>query len=118
MWPPEEEPHMGIIENEQRLLIDKLAQAIEALTNISNGLDAFVAERKDERRILDERMHTITAQLNDMIDVFGSKLDGLVKGVNDHVKLSNSKFDTLIAGFKQILLLDEKLDILIARSES
>jgi len=80
-----------------------LSQAVEALTDISNGLDAFVAGRKDELRFLNETMHTIIAKLNNTIDVLGS--------------FSKSN-DTLIADFKQLRLLNEKLDILIARLES
>jgi hypothetical protein len=81
----------GISDNEQRLLTDK--QAIEALTDISNGLDAFVAGRKDELRILDETMHTIIAKLNNTIDVLGS----FSKSNDSLIRLLNEKFDILIA---------------------
>jgi hypothetical protein len=108
-------------DNEQRLLNDKLMQAIAILTDMSNvlrsKLDALVAGSKHEQRLLNERLGATIAQLNDMTNVLRSKLDGVVKGLDDHAKLSNGKFDALITGLNnQTRLLNEKLDILIANS--
>src|SRR5947209_4971801 len=109
------------IDNEQRLLNDKLTQAIVALTDISNvlrsKLDAVVAGSKHEQRLLNDRLGTTIAQLNDVANVLRSKLDGVLKGLDDNARLCNSKFDAVIAGLNnQTRLLNDKLDALIASS--
>ena len=108
-------------DNEQRLLNEKLTQAVDTLSDMSNllrsKLDAVVAGSKHEQRLLNERLGATVTQLNDMTNLLRSKLDGVVKSLDDHAKLSNSKFDALIAGLNnQTRLLNEKLDILIAHS--
>src|SRR5262245_66518800 len=67
-------------DNQQRLLNDKLTQAIVALADLSDllrsKLDAVVAGREHEERLLNDKLGMTVGQVSEMTDVLQSKIGG------------------------------------------
>ena len=87
-------------DNQQRLLNDKLTEAIVALNDMSNvfrsKLDAVVAGSNNQQNLLNEKLSTTIALMNDQTNVLRAKLDAVIAGVDNQSRLLNEKLDALI----------------------
>jgi hypothetical protein len=106
-------------ENQQRLLNDKLSEAILALNDISNVLHSklkVVAEGSDnQQKLLDEKLGRTIDLLSNVTNMLKSRLDAVVGGLDNNSKLLNNKLDAVIAGLNsQTRIINEKLEALIA----
>src|SRR5262245_52126475 len=105
-------------DNQQKLINDKLTEAIVALTHMSDALrtrlDSVVAGIDQEQRLLNEKLSKVIEQLADQTGVIEPRLSAIIQGLDNNSQLLNNKLNAIIAGTgNQTRVLNEKLDALI-----
>jgi hypothetical protein len=110
------------MDNQQRVLNDKLTEVVVALTDMSqtlgSKLDAVVAGSGHEQALLNDKLSETVTALTDVSQTLGSKLDAVVAGSGHEQALLNDKLSEAVTALTSVYdVLNSKLDAVVAGSK-